>query len=174
MKKFENLTHEELKKLREEIVVGSLYYDDYVNSFDFDCHDISYFFDGYESYLRELMEEDGADNSQFKEYDNLNNLIGWFNCYDDFSWVHFDENIEDVITLIKDTVQENSEPFVLDENGIVLDSCTEKCNITIYSIINKSGELYCNTNVGELNLIDCINDTDDWYTLEDIITDLNS
>lgn len=174
MKKFENLTHEELKKLRNEIILGSIYFVDYENSFHFNCRDISAFFDGYESYLRELMEEDGADDSQFKEYDNLNNLIGWFNCYDDFSWVRFDADIEDIITLIKETVSENSEPFILDEDGIVLDSCTETANITVYSIVNKSGVLYCNTNNGELNLIDCITDTDDWFTLEDIITDLNN
>lgn len=174
MKRFENLTDEELKKLREEIILGSVYFYDYANSFHFNCRDVAAFFEGYEGYLRELMEENDVDNSQFKEYDNLNNLISWFNCYDDLSWVHFDDDIENVITLIKDTVQENSEPFVLDENGIVLDSCTEECNITVYSIINKSDELYCNTNVGELNLIDCINDIDDWYTLEDIIRDLNN
>jgi hypothetical protein len=172
MKTFDQLTHEDLKTLRNDVVMGSIYYADYQNSFHFNVYDVSNFFDGYESYIRELMEEDNADDSQFDQYENLNNLIGWYNCYDDFSWVRFDEKIESIITTIKANISGKSKPFILDEDGIVLDSCIEDDNITIYSIFKKANVLYCNSNYGELKLIECINDMDDWFTLEDIILDL--
>jgi hypothetical protein len=92
MKKFEDLTHEELIELRSQVVLGSMFVSDYVNTFGFNAHDMSYFFDGYVEYILELMAEDNAEESQFDEYDNANNLIGWYYCYDDFSWVRMEDD----------------------------------------------------------------------------------
>ena len=89
-KDFEELTPNELWELRTEIILNSLYVADYTNSFGFSAKDVSYFFEGYIEYIYELMNEDNADDSQFKDYDNLNNLWAWFNCYDDLSWLKFE------------------------------------------------------------------------------------
>ena len=90
VKDFEELTAIELWELRKEIILNSLYVADYSNSFGFSAKDVSYFFDGYVEYIYELMEEDNADDSQFRDYDNINNLWEWFNCYDDLSWIKFE------------------------------------------------------------------------------------
>lgn len=95
-KKFEDLTSAELSKLRSEIVLNSLYVSDYNNSFGFDANDICSFFDGYVSYLEEIAEEDGFTEwenifKMFKKYDTEENLWRWFNCFDDLSWVEFED-----------------------------------------------------------------------------------
>ena len=95
-KKFENLTSAELSKLRKEIVLNSLYVSDYKNSFGFDANDICSFFDGYVSYLEEIAEEDGFTEwenifKMFEEYDTEENLYCWFLCFDDLSWVGFED-----------------------------------------------------------------------------------
>lgn len=95
-KKFEDLTSAELSKLRKEIVLNSLYVSDYNNSFGFDANDICSFFDGYVSYLEEIAEEDGFTEwgnilKMFEKYDTEENLYCWFLCFDDLSWVKFED-----------------------------------------------------------------------------------
>ena len=85
-KKFEDLTIDELWKLRNEIVLYSLFIADYDNSFNFYPNDICDFFEGYASYLDELQSE-GDPAIPALEYDNKENLWSWFNCYEDLSWV---------------------------------------------------------------------------------------
>lgn len=102
-KNFEDLTQDELWKLRNEIVLNSLYYCDYINKFGFDVQHIYQFFEGYVDYLKELAEEDGYVNAEedgyvdwedmsemLNKYDNKENLMDWFNRYDDLSWIKFD------------------------------------------------------------------------------------
>lgn len=95
-KNFEDLTIDELWALRNEIVLNSLFYAHYENSFGFDCHDICVFFEGYVSFLDELANEDGLEDIDINElcdkYDDKENLWGWFCCYDDFSWVRFEQD----------------------------------------------------------------------------------
>jgi hypothetical protein len=96
-KTFEELTSAELTKLRKEIVLNSLYVSDYHNSFGFNANDIGCFFEGYVSYLEEIAEEDGFTEwgnifKMFEKYDTEENLYCWFLCYDDLSWVRFEEN----------------------------------------------------------------------------------
>lgn len=91
VKDFEELNEDELWKLREEVMIGSLFVSNYTNSFGYKSLDVSYFFDGYINYIEELLEEDGADDGEFENYDNIENLWGWFNCYDNLSWVRFEE-----------------------------------------------------------------------------------
>ena len=95
-KRFEDLTSAELSKLRSEIVLNSLYVSDYNNSFGFDANDICSFFDGYVSYLEEIAEEDGFTEwgnifKMFEKYDTEDNLYCWFLCFDDLSWVKFED-----------------------------------------------------------------------------------
>jgi hypothetical protein len=95
-KKFEDLTSAELSKLRKEIVLNSLYVSDYNNSFGFDVNDICSFFDGYVSYLEEIAEEDGFTEwenifKMLEKYDTEENLYCWFLCFDDLSWVKFED-----------------------------------------------------------------------------------
>jgi hypothetical protein len=95
-KKFEDFTSEDLTKLRGEIVLNSLYTHDYENSFGLKAHCVAEFFDGYVSYLEELAEEDGYTDwedafKMFKIYDTEDNLYGWYCCFDDLSWMQYEE-----------------------------------------------------------------------------------
>lgn len=94
MKKFEELTSAELWKLRDEIVLNSLYLADYENSSHFNRDNVWAFFDGYVDYLFELAEEDKFPTDDtfavFDKYDTEENLWAWFCCYDDLSWVKID------------------------------------------------------------------------------------
>ena len=92
-KNFEDLTIDELWQLREEIVLYSIKSADYANSFDFYPNDVCSFFEGYESYLDELQSE-GDPAIPAIDYDSKENLWGWFNCYDDLSWVRHCEKEE--------------------------------------------------------------------------------
>jgi hypothetical protein len=95
IKTFEDLTIEELWKLRKEIVLNSIYYADYVNSFGFNSKDVCYFFDEYIEYIDELAEEEEGTlldmETLFEKYDNKENLWSWFNCFDDLSWIGFEK-----------------------------------------------------------------------------------
>ena len=96
-KAFEELTSAELLQLRKEIILNSILVYDYTNSFGFNPWDICSFFDGYVSYLEELAEEDGFEGVGLcflEKYDTEENLYSWFLCYDDLSWVRFEEDEE--------------------------------------------------------------------------------
>ena len=94
-KAFEELTSTELSQLRKEIILNSILIYDYTNSFGFNSWDICSFFDGYVSYLHELAREDGYEGIDYlTKYDTEENLYSWFLCYDDLSWVRFEEDEE--------------------------------------------------------------------------------
>ena len=94
-KAFEELASAELLQLRKEIILNSILVYDYTNSFGFNPWDICSFFDGYVSYLNELAREDGYEGIDYlTKYDTEENLYSWFMCYDDLSWVRFDEDEE--------------------------------------------------------------------------------
>ena len=75
-----------LWQLRTEIVLNSLFMSDYQNSFGFTTRSVLEFFDGYMSYLEELMTEDGVSDSDvfsvLDKYDTVGNLWAWWNMYD--------------------------------------------------------------------------------------------
>ena len=81
------LTESQLWKLRNEIVLCSLYYNDYENSFNLTTHSVCDFFDGYSDYLEELMVEDGfTDDDYFDQlgkYDTSSHLYEWYCCYNE-------------------------------------------------------------------------------------------
>ena len=75
----------QLKKLRSEIVLNSLYTNDYENTLNICPIDVQMFFDSYIDYLMELQEddEDYGVETDISYYDTDNNLEDWLNCYED-------------------------------------------------------------------------------------------
>lgn len=82
------LTTKELISLREDIILGSLYYSDYKNTLNLKAQDVFDFFDAYLNYLEELMGEDTTDYSDEQFWDFLNkydtdaNLINFYHTYE--------------------------------------------------------------------------------------------
>ena len=80
------MTKTSLWKLRQEIVLNSLYTSDFENTFGYTVHSVQRFFDGYMSYLEELMDDDGvSDNDVFNvlsKYDTIDNLWAWWYMFD--------------------------------------------------------------------------------------------
>lgn len=82
------MTSEQLWALRKQIVLNSLYYSDYRNTFGIDCRVVCDFFDSYLSYLEELMADDSADYTDedffalLPRYDTPDNLWNWYGCYE--------------------------------------------------------------------------------------------
>ena len=93
------LTKVELKKLRSQITLGSLYVSDYHNSLRIDEHKVCNFFDGYLSYLDELIKEDypnAKDNDWYgllADYDTIDNLWDWYYCFEDDPLPRYRENM---------------------------------------------------------------------------------
>lgn len=90
---FSDLKKEQLWELRRQIVLNSLFLDDYKNSFGFAPKSVQDFFDGYVDYLEELAKEDRNKTDYvfllFEKYDNADNLIDYFWTKDDYSWVEY-------------------------------------------------------------------------------------
>lgn len=110
-KLFEEMTRENLQKLRNEITLNSCYFYDYTNSFGFNEYDMCAFFDGYYDYIWELAEENHSPNEVthylvIDEFDNIDNLVDWFNCCDDLSWVKINEEEDDFSWLRTDGIRE--------------------------------------------------------------------
>ena len=72
-----NLTKEQLWKLREEIVLGSLYLDDYKNSFGIDPQAVCNFFD---SFIEDAQQDDEGNynNRETKDFDNAEELYNYY------------------------------------------------------------------------------------------------
>lgn len=72
--------------LRKQITLGSVFVADYRNTLGVDENNACAFFDGFVSYIEELAEEDGFSYEDvfdlYRRYDTDENLLGWFNCYD--------------------------------------------------------------------------------------------
>ena len=87
-----NLTKEQLWKLRQEIVLGSLYTHDYDNSFGIDPSAVCNFFD---SFIEDSQVDDYGrpNNREIKEYDNAEDLYNYYrSCENPFGEV---ENINE-------------------------------------------------------------------------------
>jgi len=108
IKRLEDFTREDLARLRREVVLNSLYYTDYQNSFGISRASASLFFDSYLEDISDRAREDGYlwDYAEpgstyyqegyhtwaefLKKYDTIDNLESWWNCYEDFSWVVYE------------------------------------------------------------------------------------
>jgi hypothetical protein len=80
---FEEMTEEDLWSLREEVVLGSIYTADFINSFGFDAHDVQDFFDNYCDVLNETAKEHGG---EWTDYDSKESLWSYF-LSADTSWI---------------------------------------------------------------------------------------
>ena len=98
-KRFEDFSIEDLRTLRNEIVLNSLFVSDYENSFGISAKSVSLFFDSYMSFLDELADEDNfrygykeehTYDEFFAKYDTIDNLYDWYGCYESFDWVEYD------------------------------------------------------------------------------------
>ena len=101
------LSDNDIIKLRKEIVLDSIYYADYENSYNIDPHLVCDFFDGFISYIDEIITESKAGkkydkhikkskkfqdkhsrkaqkiyNKAFSKNDNAENLIEWYNIFE--------------------------------------------------------------------------------------------
>lgn len=103
MKRFENFTKEDLQALRKEICLNSLFVSDYENSFGISAKSVCTFFDSYMDFIWEMAHEDNfivgypnyGDHTYsefFEKYDTIDNLWEWYNCYESFEWVEYDED----------------------------------------------------------------------------------
>ena len=81
--KISKLGKTQLKRLRSDIILNSLFIDDYKNRYEIDPHIVCDFFDGYMSYLGELEQEKYGKELEdiedfYKEFDNIENLWDWY------------------------------------------------------------------------------------------------
>lgn len=91
-----NLTKEQLWKLRQEIVLGSLYTHDYDNSFGIDPSAVCNFFD---SFIEDAQMDDYGrpNNRKTEEYDNAKDLYNYYrSCENPFGEVDNMNESEDV------------------------------------------------------------------------------
>jgi hypothetical protein len=87
----EDLTKEELTKLRKEICIGSIYFDDYNNSFGIDKYELSNWCDEYINYLFYLCGSKSVELSTAYEKDTIETFVEFMMnkedlcvCGDDF------------------------------------------------------------------------------------------
>lgn len=101
MKRLEDFTVEDLKQLRQEIVLDSIYIGDYKNSFGISPYYVYLFFDSYLDFIEGLGNEDSAITSEpaelrwsktLERYDNIDTLKEWYDVYDTFDWVEYEDN----------------------------------------------------------------------------------
>lgn len=80
------------------------------------------------------------------------------------------EEAERAIRFIKQRVNKNGGELILAMDGILLSGC----DLLVTELTTKiNGRLYGNTTSGLIDLELIINDLDDWYTMEDIVGDLD-
>ena len=78
-RKISDLSKEKLWKLRQQVVLNSVFLEDYANDMGIDTKECCYFFDGYVEYLNEIAEGRGGKTNDFTylRYDNKDNLYDW-------------------------------------------------------------------------------------------------
>ena len=84
------LTKEQLKSLRGQIVLNSLYTSHYENNMGIEPRAVQDFFDGYCDYLLETIKDNGGErmtsaqqSREFRKLDNEETLWEWYNCFDE-------------------------------------------------------------------------------------------
>lgn len=108
------LTKEQLWKLRKEITLGSIYVDDYKNSFEIEPQSVCNFFD---SFIEDAQQDDNGNfnNRNIKEFDNAEELYNYYmSCENPFGEsAELKENsidkIKGKLKDIKDKEKENME-----------------------------------------------------------------
>lgn len=85
------MTIEQLKRLRKQIVLNSLYTRDYENNMNIEPKAVQDFFDGYSEYIEERVKEDYGESVVYEDrfvdlcdkYDNASTLEEWYLCFDE-------------------------------------------------------------------------------------------
>ena len=79
------LNKNELKQLRNEIVLNSVFLKDYKNSLGINENKVCSFFDGYMEYLCELSYNKNGNELEYNEflkrYDTIENLWNYYNIF---------------------------------------------------------------------------------------------
>ena len=149
-----NLTKEQLWKLRQEIVLGSLYTSDYNNSFGIDPSAVYGFFDGFIEDAQ--MDDYGKPNDrETEEYDNAEDLYNYYrSCENPFGEINNmnesanyegytdKEIIKDVIDNFKKiTGKEIKDVLNYDENneGFFKQGVVESTGESIINYLTKKG-----------------------------------
>ena len=73
------LTFFEILDLRSQIVLNSVFLNDYENNMGVDPREVMNFFDGYVDYLEEIRKDECG--SCWEDYDNQYTLKDWYNIY---------------------------------------------------------------------------------------------
>ena len=87
-----NYAKSKLWNIRKDIILNSIYFDDYKNRYGYDTRMICNFFDGFLEYIEELMIENKQNihPSYFYDllplYDNKETLWNWYCCYDEIDF----------------------------------------------------------------------------------------
>jgi len=89
MTPLEDLSTDQLWELRKEIVLNSIFVADYRNSFGISPHSACDLFDGYVEFLNSLAEDSGVPD--WTTLDSPEHLQEWLLCFDDLSWVQYEE-----------------------------------------------------------------------------------
>ena len=79
------LTKNQLKTLRNDVVLNSLFLKDYSNNLYIKNDNVCAFFDGYMEYLNELAKNDAFSGDVIDiitKYDNINNLYNYYLMFD--------------------------------------------------------------------------------------------
>ena len=80
------LTKKELKQLRNDIILSSVFVNDYNNTLFIKAKTASAFFDSYIDYLCDLASDDNFNGDIvdiMNKYDNIDNLYNYYLCYED-------------------------------------------------------------------------------------------
>lgn len=128
------LTKKEIKTLRNEIVLNSLYTNDYKNSLHIKSKTAMMFFDSYMEYLYEIAHDDNFNSDDvidvINKYDTLDNLYNYYLCYDDDPLLK-----DDYIAMYNDTIYTGCLIYdVVDDKILVASYYTHKFG---YMVINK-------------------------------------
>lgn len=84
------MTREQLWKLRQEVCLGSLFVDDYRNSFGLTAKSVCDFFDGYIEFLWDIAQDDHGRQTTFEDVYALDSdeyLYEWYLCFDEDPFV---------------------------------------------------------------------------------------
>lgn len=84
------LTRQQLKMLRNQVCMCSLFYSDYENTLGINKKAVCDFFEGYFDYLTEIAEENcenlyvpqNAYYDRIFKYDNIENLENWYRGFE--------------------------------------------------------------------------------------------
>ena len=135
-----NLTKEQLWKLRQEIVLGSLYTHDYDNSFGIDPSAVSNFFD---SFIEDAQMDDYGkpNNRKTEEYDNAEDLYNYYksceNPFGEIDNMNEDAAIDNDPDLDADQVQADVD-YWTDVDEANTEDVTDMRPIGVYTVSNNS------------------------------------